>query len=459
MVFKMCLIPWYAECPGKVVCLLIRDNIAPRFVHYLVDSEVTIDNKIWRQPETEYCFDIQEPKYVPLMHLSDLKDQSKFPFMCPMTLQFGLRRCFFKTPSTRYLSAITELRVINQSCIVSVKKFYPSRMKDESSERQISRNIDDVVISVGNEILQRYPVEKSEIINMTIGYCSNTNCVGIVFRAEEDSLYLRCEILLLDARRNTIIASLTREKVLFRYAGWLVPFYVPEEFLHKVRNSKLFFEAIDIHVSISYHRREFRPDVHSEIGSHYYGEKYFNLKADLENFYNHETRTTDFCIKAEKKIFQVHRCILAARSPVMKSMLENDMIEKRTGSVKIEDINSEVISLLLYYIYSSELKKNIEYQLIASLYAAADKYDIPGLRNYCRQELMKKVSISNFDDLLILSHLHRDNELKQFIISFLSTQYLNLKTFSHLDNIIMLDRRLIKEDIEFLRRIKETCIR
>ncbi|XP_055945472.1 uncharacterized protein LOC129976111 isoform X2 [Argiope bruennichi] len=78
MVFKMCLIPWYEECPGKVACLLIRDNIAPRFVHYLVDSEVTIDNKIWRQPETEYRFDIQEPKYVPLMHLSDLKDQNAY---------------------------------------------------------------------------------------------------------------------------------------------------------------------------------------------------------------------------------------------------------------------------------------------------------------------------------------------------------------------------------------------
>ena len=57
-------------------------------------------------------------------------------------------------------------------------------------------------------------------------------------------------------------------------------------------------------------------------------------------------------------IFPVHRAILMSSSPVFQAMFENDMQEKKNSEVRIEDIPSDAVKLMLDYIYGGVLPTN-----------------------------------------------------------------------------------------------------
>jgi len=56
--------------------------------------------------------------------------------------------------------------------------------------------------------------------------------------------------------------------------------------------------------------------------------------------------------------FPVHRAILMSSSPVFQAMFENDMVEKKNSEVRIEDIPSDAVKLMLDYIYGGVLPSN-----------------------------------------------------------------------------------------------------
>ena len=60
----------------------------------------------------------------------------------------------------------------------------------------------------------------------------------------------------------------------------------------------------------------------------------------------------------DDEIFFVHRAILMSSSPVFQAMFENDMQEKKNSEVKIEDIPSDAVKLMLDYIYGGVLPSN-----------------------------------------------------------------------------------------------------
>merc|ERR1712154_636228 len=60
----------------------------------------------------------------------------------------------------------------------------------------------------------------------------------------------------------------------------------------------------------------------------------------------------------DDQIFPVHRAILMSSSPVFQAMFENDMVEKKNSEVKIEDIPSDAVKLMLDYIYGGVLPSN-----------------------------------------------------------------------------------------------------
>ncbi|CAL1283018.1 unnamed protein product [Larinioides sclopetarius] len=447
--FKVFFVLCYVECRRKVTCLLTNENNnIPDLVHYFVDSKITIHRNTWKQPENVCDNGKCENKYFPLMDVSDLRNKNNYPTDCKLTIQFNFQRRAFQKNCPRYFSAITELGITTASRFTSFSNPYSSEFHEESVE-DVPRN--DVAENVENELTQNIPLNtKTPDIKMFFIYSSHENSLNIMFISEWDCVLLRYKTCLFDVKRNIAIASKMADNVLIKSETWFSNIVLPRYLKEEIEMSPSAFETLGVYTNVSYYNGELRKDSELEFGSSFSSNerKIFDLKADLKNLNRNRTRRADICIRNEENTFEAHKCILAARSPVFKAMLQSDTLESRTGVLKVVEMNSKELRLFLNFIYSSEFDEGLECETVFSLYAAADKYGISSLSRVCRRELKKNISLDNLHELLYLSHLHRDVELKEFIIKFLSTWYPNSKVIFHLRSM-GLDQPLTEEDIEF----------
>eukprot|EP01083_Nonionella_stella_P293202 997075_1 len=156
----------------------------------------------------------------------------------------------------------------------------------------------------------------------------------------------------------------------------------------------------------------------------------------------------------EDVIFPVHRAILMSSSPVFQAMFENDMQEKKNSEVRIEDIPSDAVKLMLDYIYGGVLPQNvfnnidIEKDNNNGMNNGMDNIDIDKDENKediniidrdgnnNRDNIMRDERRSNFAlsvgcALLCLSDKYRMNDLKHHC-EYALHQLLNLESCLHL---------------------------
>ncbi|XP_010522974.1 PREDICTED: BTB/POZ domain-containing protein At1g01640 [Tarenaya hassleriana] len=106
-----------------------------------------------------------------------------------------------------------------------------------------------------------------------------------------------------------------------------------------------------------------------------------------------------------------HKAVLAARSTVLRNMLDSDECKVSEGdSIILPDLKYEELKPLVEFLYSGEL--NTAYKHIRALYLAADKYDIPYLQERCRHHLISELSSRNVLDVLELASIPSDTVLK-----------------------------------------------
>lgn len=121
---------------------------------------------------------------------------------------------------------------------------------------------------------------------------------------------------------------------------------------------------------------------------------------------------------ADGKEIQVHKTILAARSPVFAAMFQHEMKELKNNHVKITDVDYEVLHELLKFIYTGKVE-NLEI-MADELLAAADKYDLQRLKVLCEKELCENLSIENAAEILQLANFHGADQLKTQTIDFIN---------------------------------------
>lgn len=125
----------------------------------------------------------------------------------------------------------------------------------------------------------------------------------------------------------------------------------------------------------------------------------------------------DVIIDVQGTKFESHKLVLSARSPVFHAMFVNDLIEKKTNTLEVCDIEPEVFSQVLRFIYTDEVD-NLD-DFAAELLAAADKYMLTLLKSKCEVSLARNVTLENCSELLMLAHLHSANGLKQILLDFI----------------------------------------
>jgi len=133
-------------------------------------------------------------------------------------------------------------------------------------------------------------------------------------------------------------------------------------------------------------------------------------------FENKDSMLFDVTVKCGDVSFECNKFMLAARSPVFKSMFQSNMIESQTNTVNIEDLLPEVVDGMLQYIHTG-VTKHLN-KLPRELLAAADRYQLEYLKSSCQAFLINSLDVENCISLLILSEMYNAALLRKSALQF-----------------------------------------
>eukprot|EP00931_Biecheleriopsis_adriatica_P102879 TRINITY_DN77787_c0_g1_i1.p1 TRINITY_DN77787_c0_g1~~TRINITY_DN77787_c0_g1_i1.p1 ORF type:complete len:382 (+),score=79.71 TRINITY_DN77787_c0_g1_i1:36-1148(+) len=100
--------------------------------------------------------------------------------------------------------------------------------------------------------------------------------------------------------------------------------------------------------------------------------------------------------------WQVHRCVLAAASPVLRRMLSGGMQETSTSCIVIRDAAKGDVEAFLEFLYLGRLREQEagKSRSACCLLALADMYDVPGLKQLMLHECERELSPDNVVDIV-----------------------------------------------------------
>lgn len=120
---------------------------------------------------------------------------------------------------------------------------------------------------------------------------------------------------------------------------------------------------------------------------------------------------------SEEEKIPAHRLILAARSPVFRTMLFGTFVESQKQEIKIPDISARVFKLMLHYIYTDEI--TVDPSTIMGIVYAAKKYALAGLCEGCIAYLEESIAPDTVCNLLSQALLFTEDELAGMCMQFL----------------------------------------
>ncbi|KAH7417491.1 hypothetical protein BKA64DRAFT_636849 [Cadophora sp. MPI-SDFR-AT-0126] len=116
------------------------------------------------------------------------------------------------------------------------------------------------------------------------------------------------------------------------------------------------------------------------------------------------------------KQFVVHKDFACHYSPVLKAAFNSNFLEGRTQVYHLDDVEEEVGSLLVNWLYSQDLvvesiekEENVPYEAVhlVQLWVVADKLLIPQLQNLVIQKLIKREKILGIIPIDTLTDLYK----------------------------------------------------
>uniref|UniRef100_A0A0A9C5Q0 BTB domain-containing protein n=1 Tax=Arundo donax TaxID=35708 RepID=A0A0A9C5Q0_ARUDO len=135
----------------------------------------------------------------------------------------------------------------------------------------------------------------------------------------------------------------------------------------------------------------------------------------------------DVTFQVAGETFSAHRCVLAARSPVLKAELFGAMKESSDAVViRVDDMEADVFRALLGFVYTDTLQDDLgvkqrkEAAMAQHLLVAADRYSLERLKLICEDKLCKHIDTGLAATILTLAEQHNCRGLKKACLQFLS---------------------------------------
>jgi len=133
--------------------------------------------------------------------------------------------------------------------------------------------------------------------------------------------------------------------------------------------------------------------------------------------FNFSKELSDVVLECQGQKFEAHQVILAASSPVFRSMFQADMKEKKSQLVEIKDLESDVVSEMLKLIYTGSCvvtkdDPDLDMDMVFGLLKASDKYQMETLKNVCQSLLSSHLKLENSLKFLVLGDMYGAQEMK-----------------------------------------------
>lgn len=126
----------------------------------------------------------------------------------------------------------------------------------------------------------------------------------------------------------------------------------------------------------------------------------------------------DVTITTADGTLRAHKAMLSASSPVFHSMFHQNLKEKESSIIQIEDMTVESCMTLLSYLYGT-IKQEDFWKHRLALLGAADKYDISELKDACEESLLEDINSANVLERLQEASLYQLNKLKKGCLMYL----------------------------------------
>jgi len=121
---------------------------------------------------------------------------------------------------------------------------------------------------------------------------------------------------------------------------------------------------------------------------------------------------------------ELHRVILAARSVVFRTMVDVDMVERKTLTIKIEDFEASVVKEFIHFLYADQISDN--FTNFAELMRIGHQYQVFSLVDKCAEHLVDDVSVDNVAQLGRLAEAFEAVVLSEKCAIFVAENFKNI---------------------------------
>ncbi|KAL6215053.1 hypothetical protein ACLB2K_014484 [Fragaria x ananassa] len=141
-----------------------------------------------------------------------------------------------------------------------------------------------------------------------------------------------------------------------------------------------------------------------------------------------------------------HKAVLASRSPVFRAMLENEMEESLSGTIKIGDVSYDALRAFVNYLYTAEAR--LDEEMACHLLILAEKYQVQHLKDYCEKFLVSKLNWDNSIVSYTFAHQHNAKHVVDAALTWITDNMDKLTTREEYMELVQKDPRLVVEVYE-----------
>lgn len=117
----------------------------------------------------------------------------------------------------------------------------------------------------------------------------------------------------------------------------------------------------------------------------------------------------DVTLTCGSREFKCHKSILAVSSPYFMAMFSHDMLERRSNSVKLKDIDADTLERILEYIYSGEI--HLTEGNVQNILSTSNIFQLDKLKYGCESFMMKHITKTNCIEVYFFAKAHACTDL------------------------------------------------